>query len=111
MNTEIKTISINGKNYVEADSIQPQHNGDIKIVVLQRGWVMVGKMEKIGSDVKLHNASVIRSWGTTKGLGEIAGNGPTSNTKLDKCNGLVEFDSLTVVASICVNQDKWKSYL
>ena len=112
METNINTITINGKEYVEKSSIQnKQYEGPIKIVVLQRGWVMVGKLEKNGTDCKLHNASVIRSWGTTKGLGEIAGGGPTSSTKLDKCNGLVEFDSLTVVASICANEEKWKSYL
>ena len=61
---------------------------------------MVGYLAKSGNECKLAKASVIRSWGTTKGLGEIAGNGPTSNTKLDKCYGLVEFDYLTVVACI-----------
>jgi len=112
MQTEIKTITINGVEYVEKNSIQEkQHEGSAKIVVLQRGWVMVGIFEKNGSDCKLHNASVIRNWGTTKGLGEIAEGGPTSSTKLDKCNGLVEFDSLTVVCSISINESKWKSYL
>ena len=85
--------------------------GNIKIVILQRGWVMVGRFERNGSDCKLHNASVIRSWGTTKGLGEIAKNGPTSSTKLDPCNGLVEFDYLTVVASISCEEEKWKSVI
>jgi len=83
----------------------------IKIVILQRGWAMVGKLEKNGSECKLHNASVIRTWGTTKGLGEIAKDGPTSNTKLDKCNGMVEFDYLTVVATIACNEQNWKKEL
>ncbi len=43
--------------------------------VLQRGWVMVGEFSKVGSDCSLTNAAVIRYWGTTKGLGEIAENG------------------------------------
>ena len=85
--------------------------GNIKIVILQRGWVMVGRFERNGSDCKLHNASVIRSWGTTKRLGEIAKDGPTSSTKLDPCNGLVEFDYLTVVASISCGEEKWKSVI
>ena len=88
-----------------------ESKGNIKIVILQRGWVMVGRFERNGSDCKLHNASVIRSWGTTKGLGEIAKDGPTSNTKLDPCNGLVEFDYLTVVASISCEEEKWKSVI
>lgn len=112
METNINEITINGKQYVEKSTAQVQQfSGTTKIVILQRGWVMVGIMEKNGNECKLHNASVIRNWGTSKGLGEIAGGGPTSSTKLDKCNGLVEFDSLTVVATISVNEDKWKSHL
>lgn len=112
MNTSIKEIEINGIKYVEKSSVQnTEYSGNVKIVVLQRGWVMVGKLEKNGSECKLHNASVIRNWGTTKGLGEIAINGPTTLTKLDKCGGEVEFDYLTVVCAISCNEDKWTSIL
>lgn len=107
-----ETIKIDEVEYVRKDSVaKTEHSGDYKIVILQRGWVMVGKFERSGNDCKLHNASVIRAWGTTRGLGEIAENGPTKNTKLDKCYGVVEFDFLTVVASISVAEDKWKSSL
>ena len=82
--------------------------GDVKIVILQRGWIMVGRFERKGSDCKLYNASVIRSWGTTKGLGELAEGGPTSSTKLDPCHGVVEFDYLTVVATISCKEKSWK---
>jgi len=85
--------------------------GNTKIVILQRGWIMVGRFERNGSDCKLHNASVIRSWGTTKGLGEIAKDGPNQNTKLDPCNGIVEFDYLTVVATISCEEKKWEKAL
>jgi len=84
---------------------------EVRIVILQRGWVMVGRFERKGSDCKLTDASVIRSWGTTKGLGEIAEAGPTASTKLDKCNGTVEFDYLTVVATISCNEKKWEKNL
>lgn len=107
-----KTLTINGVEYVEKSAVPTQQfEGTAKIVILQRGWVMVGRLERDGSECKLHNASVIRSWGSTKGLGEIAGGGPTGATKLDRCNGLVEFDYLTVVASIAVNEEKWKQYV
>jgi len=72
---------------------------------------MVGRFEKKDSECKLLDASVIRTWGTTKGLGEIAESGPTTNTKLDKCNGLVEFDYLTVVATIACNDKNWEKVL
>lgn len=103
---KIKSITVDGVEYY---SQKPKENeGDLKIVILQRGWILVGKFERKGSDCKLSEASVIRSWGTTKGLGEIAENGPTSLTKLDPCHGLVEFDYLTVVATIACNEEKWE---
>ena len=111
MNTAIETIKINGVDFVRADDVKQTITGNIKIVILQRGWCMVGYFERIGNDCKLSNASVIRSWGTTKGLGEIAEGGPTSNTKLDKCNGTVEFDYLTVVASIECKEKSWEKII
>ncbi|MFV0411466.1 MAG: hypothetical protein ACK5LJ_17740 [Paracoccus sp. (in: a-proteobacteria)] len=112
METKINEIEVNGKKYVLKDSVQKQEfNGDIKIVTLQRGWVMIGRFERKDSDCKLHNASVIRRWGTTKGLGELAAKGPLNDTILDSCNGLVEFDYLTVVATISVNEAIWEKEL
>lgn len=105
----METITVNGKTYYsEAQEDKPT---TIKIVVLQRGWVLVGKFERDGDQCKLHQASVIRNWGTTKGLGELAKDGPTSSTKLDKCNGLVEFEALTMVLSISVDESKWQNAL
>lgn len=109
MNQEINEIKVNGIDYVRKDSvIQKEHTGEIKIVVLQRGWVFIGRLEKDGNHCKLHNASCIRTWGTTKGLPELV-NGATSSTKLDKCEGVVEFDWLTVITTITVNQEKWRA--
>ena len=99
-------IKIDGVTY------QPiEQTGDIKIVILQRGWVMVGRFKRDGNDCQLSQASVIRKWGTTKGLGEIAGKGPSNDTILDKCYGIVQFDYLTVVAMISVEESKWASKL
>jgi hypothetical protein len=108
MNQEINEVEINGVKYIRKDSVKnvKEFTGDIKIVVLQRGWVFIGRFERNGNDCKLHNAYNIRIWGTTKGLSELV-NGATSMTKLDKCEGVVEFDYLTVVCMITVNQSKW----
>ena len=112
MNANVSEIEINGTAYVPKSSVQTKEpDGPVKIVILQRGWVMVGRLERNGSECKLHNASVIRAWGTTKGLGEIAMGGPTGSTKLDKCGGVVEFDYLTVVASVACEESKWKNAL
>lgn len=112
MESEVKEISINGINYVPKNSIvEKDIISDIKIVVLQRGWIVVGRFERKDTQCKLYNASVIRQWGTTNGLGEIAEGGPTSTTKLDKCKGVVEFDYMTVVLTIDCEARKWQSKL
>ena len=107
MKQDITEIEVNGIKYVQKSSATAtEHTGDIKIVVLQRGWVYVGRFERAGNDCKLHNSSCIRVWGTKKGLQELV-NGVTKDTVLDKCEGVVEFDWLTVVHTIAVNQSTW----
>lgn len=77
-----------------------------QIVVLQRGWVVVGDVSSDGEDrIKVENASVIRSWGTTKGLGQLV-DGPTPSTKLDKA-GTVRAHVLAVVFTLDVDAEKW----
>ena len=108
MESEVKEIKINGIDYIPKGSESKEVVGDVKIVILQRGWIMIGRFERNGNDCKLHNASVIRQWGTTAGLGELASEGAKPNTKLDKCHGVVQFDYLTVVATIDCEEGKWK---
>ena len=76
-----ESIMIDDVKYVRADAVNQDVNGDIKIVILQRGWVMVGRLTRNGTDCVLSNASTIRRWGTTKGLGELAANGALQNTR------------------------------
>lgn len=82
----------------------------IKIAILQRGWIYIGRFERNGSDCKLTDAYNIRRWGTSKGLGELALEGKKENTILDKV-GVVEFDYLTVVNLIQCNQEVWEKIL
>lgn len=109
--TKIKVdeLVIDGVTYVPKDS-QKCYEGDAKIVVLQRGWIYVGRLSKDGNTCRLTNAYNIRTWGTTKGLPELV-HGPTPSTKLDKCEGVVEFDWLTVIHTITLNEEKWKGLL
>ena len=81
-----------------------------QIVVLHRGWVVVGDVSQVGNDVTIANAKCIRRWGTTKGLGEIAANGPNTGgsnpTVLDDM-GLVTVHELSVVLMLKANPEKW----
>jgi len=83
-----------------------QEKDPVKIAILQRGWVMVGNFHREGSDCQLTNAYVIRRWGTTRGLGELAMEGKKQETILDKV-GTVDFDYLTVIGAIHCNKSIW----
>ena len=77
-----------------------------RILILQRGWIVVGDVWKEGNYFYSDNTSVVRTWGTTKGIGEIALNGPTSTTKLDPC-GAFSVHELAVVGIIECDGEKW----
>jgi hypothetical protein len=82
---------------------------DIQIVVVEGGWVLVGiaKLSVRQQAIELTNAHVVRRWGTTKGLGEIALSGPTKQTVLDKLG--VAFVQLKQVRfTIPCDETKWK---
>ena len=110
----MKTITLNNEQYVlEADykkaikgvKIAPTK---IQIVVLQRGWVVIGRFTQIKQECHLTGAYVIRQWGTSKGLGELASEGEKTNTKLEKCPD-IHFHELTVVMRMDVDEEKWNS--
>lgn len=74
------------------------------IVIGNRGNVVVGDLVIRGGTGYLSNASVIRRWGTTKGLGQLALEGKQGATVLDEC-GDFEFELLTTCGMIPVKSD------
>lgn len=106
---EVTAITVDGEIYVRQAETVPA-NSNIKIVILQRGWVMIGRWSQNGEMCALDDASTIRVWGTTKGLGELALGGKTSKTVLDRC-GRVDFHILTTVAVLNCAEDKWRASL
>lgn len=109
MKQELDVVEINGVKYYR-DYQSQNIESPIKIVVLQRGWVVIGRFERKGNDCKLYNAYIIRRWGTENGLGELA-KGKTDETVLDKCYGVVEFDYLTTILLINCEEESWKEIL
>lgn len=95
------SINIDGLEYVP----RGMADAPVRIVIAQRGFVFVGRFERDAEHVRLSNASVIRRWGTSQGLGELVG-GPLPDTVLDPC-GDVELHDLAVVASIACDADGW----
>jgi hypothetical protein len=82
----------------------------IQIAVIDSGWVMVGRLKLNASVATLENASVIRVWGTSKGLGQIALDGPTAETKLDKI-GTVQVERSQLKFLIECDDKKWEKKL
>lgn len=92
--------------YVRADSIVSKTEGEIKIAVLDRGFVYIGYVKVEGDFYIITHAKNIRQWGTTKGLGELV-SGPLNNTRLDKV-GTVRVPKAALIHLIDVEQEKWK---
>jgi hypothetical protein len=108
-----ESVMIDDVKYVREDSVKAAVCGTVKIVVLQRGWVVVGNLATDPEDSRqriLTNAAVIRDWGATKGLGEIAFNGPTNKTILDE-TPTMRFHVLTIITTIDCDGAKWQSAL
>lgn len=100
-------LSINGVDYVRADEVSLAPSSK-QIVVLQRGWVVVGDVStnpENTDELIISNASVIRRWGTTDGLGELV-DGPKEDTVLDK-TGTIFAHALTVVFRFNVQPEAW----
>lgn len=103
--TNMSTVTINGVDYEPVTK-----SSDIRIVVLQRGWVLIGRYREDGDEVTMSDASIIRVWGTTQGLGELHF-GPTPSTKLDKTTGAVRAHRGAVVLTVDVDDETWEPML
>jgi hypothetical protein len=86
-------------------------DGGVKIVVLQRGWVAVGRYSQSGNDCRLDDAAIIRTWGTSKGLTELVKGPVEGKTVLDKSSLPIRFHELTVVLTLDCEESGWKKYL
>lgn len=99
-------IKIDDVEYVRS-ALQKSFEGDIKIVVADRGFVYVGHVEEMTDYLRLTNAKNIRFWGTKNGLGELV-NGPLNETKLDKV-GTLRIPNRAVISIIDVDQKAWET--
>ena len=86
---ELKTILCGGeKPNAPKSQSELAPNSETFIVVLDRGFVYVGKTRVDGDFVEITNARCIRTWGTSKGLGELR-DGPKESTKLDDAGAVI----------------------
>ena len=99
------TVSIDGVEYIRKDSVVDTE-GEIKIVVLDRGFVYVGHVTIEEDFVVIRRANNIRHWGTKNGLGDLV-SGPLPGTKLDPV-GTLRAAKRALISLIDVEQSKWK---
>ncbi len=77
----------------------------ISIVVLQRGWVVVG----VDAPGGISAGAVIRRWGTERGLGQLAVAGPLRETVLDLLPTGAQWHPLTEVLRIPCREEAWET--
>jgi hypothetical protein len=101
----MKEIVIDGERFVRACD-----SGPIKIVVLERGFVYVGRVDEEGDPVvTIHAARCIVKWGTSRHLGQLVA-GPLSDSKLgDPCT--VQCRSSQIIHMIEVDQNAWSKHI
>ena len=100
-------MEINGETYIKKSEVKQDYKASpVQIVVLNRGWIVVGNVSEKGVKTIIQNASVVRYWGTSEGLGELAEKGPLPDTKLDKCPD-VTVDTCNIVLTMNCNQSNW----
>jgi len=87
----------------------PSENLGWCIVVLDRGFVVVGRVQKSGCYMVINDCSCVRKWGTTKGLGQLASSGPLENTVLDPQpqTKVHELQVVQIIECVC-EVSKWK---
>lgn len=77
------------------------------IVVATAGHVWLAKSVTYdGTFYHLHNARIIRQWGTDKGLNQLV-NGPRKNTVLDEAAPLVTVVAPAMIALIPCSEGAW----
>lgn len=83
--------------------------GKLCIVVMRERFILVGVIEPTEDAMffYLRRASIVRRWGTTKGLGQLAQEGPQPNTKLDS-EGDDIINKLEVSRVIPCNEQRWQ---
>lgn len=83
----------------------PEDHG-LSLIVADRGFVWVGKAVTSGDWVNIQGARVVRRWGTTEGLNELANKGPLPSTRLDAAAD-IKVSRKALIAIIPCEVDKW----
>lgn len=100
MSTNIKTLTINGVEYVEKSSVQTQEKicGDYKIVRTYSAGVFAGILEsRNGQEVVLRNARRLWQWGGAASLSQLSVDGTSAP---DSCKFPCEVNKIELTQAI-----------
>ena len=99
----------NARRIRQANKENPMTMAQLEIYVMDRGWVVVGRKTKKDTSV-LQDAAVVRRWGTTTGLGELADKGPQENTVLDCAPAGIRLTMKPILVFPCTSK-AWQTWL
>lgn len=88
----------------------------VNIYVMERGFVLVGtpRPAQPGEDplrIVLEKCAVVRRWGTTQGLGELAVKGPLAGTILDPEPPGVKLGVRAIYREIPCDEEAWRQWV
>ena len=99
---KIETISINGVEYVLADSVQPKPSGTRAVIVVDRGWVFAGDVVRENGRIKISRALHVFKWADVGFAGII------ENTKKADLRRIADVDIPEGAEIFCVPvNDNW----
>ena len=103
-----QAITVGGVKVARVDPATMENTGDYgwSIVVADRGFVWVGDTIRHGDSVYMANAFNIRQWGTKRGLGQLALEGPQPESEIDPV-GVVVVPMRAVIAFMPTPRQLW----
>lgn len=95
---------VDGTRFVPVDEC-----GEIQIVVLERGFIYVGRFADSGKAIVIRGARSLIRWGTDQHLGQLFA-GPLPKTKLG-ASCTVRARGSQVIHTMEVDQDAWAHHI
>lgn len=86
----------------------------VYVLVCDRSFVLVGRVRPHPTDVfrvVVDSCHCVRRWGTTKGLGQLAQEGPQRETILDAEGDGVDLLRSVIHRAIPCNEAKWRKVI
>lgn len=89
-----------------------KNDGDCKVIVMIRGFVLVGRVHETEDPMyyRVDDCCIVRRWGTSAGLGQLALEGIQEETILDPEGNGVLVNRRHVLREIPCMHASWKTW-